>query len=52
MSFWTWVAIAIALIGGLVAANSRKKKSDKRNIHALIWFIIAVVLFLVWWFTR
>ena len=26
MSFWTWVAIAIALISGLFAANSGKKK--------------------------
>lgn len=27
MSFWTWLAIAIALIGGVFAANSGQKKT-------------------------
>jgi hypothetical protein len=52
MPFWTWVAIAIALIGGVVAANSGKKKTERKYIISFIWFSIAVILFFVWWFTR
>ncbi|WP_280689460.1 hypothetical protein [Lentibacillus salicampi] len=29
MGFWTWVAIAIALIGGVFGANSGKNKQNK-----------------------
>lgn len=29
MSFWTWVAITIALVSGIFAANSGKKKIGK-----------------------
>ena len=29
MSFWTWVAVAIALISGVFAANSGKNKTKK-----------------------
>ncbi|MGD6959995.1 hypothetical protein ACQCWA_20800 [Rossellomorea aquimaris] len=52
MTFWTWAAIAIALIGGVIAAKFGKKKTERKYIIALIWFIIAVTLFFVWWFTR
>lgn len=52
MSFWTWVAIIIVLVSGIVAANFGKKKTEKKHTIALIWFIIAVILFFVWWFTR
>ncbi|MEI5908499.1 hypothetical protein WAK64_15740 [Bacillus spongiae] len=52
MTIWTWVAIAIALICGVIAANSGKKKTERKNVIAFIWFIVAVVLFFVWWFTR
>ncbi|MEC3882706.1 hypothetical protein VKA52_03070 [Halobacillus sp. HZG1] len=52
MSFWTWVAIAIALISGILFSNSSKRKAERKHIVALTWFIIAVILFFVWWFTR
>lgn len=29
MSFWAWIAIFIALVSGIIAANSGKKKSKK-----------------------
>ena len=29
MSFWTWIPISIALISGIIAANSGKKKPKK-----------------------
>ena len=29
MSFWTWIAIIIALVSGIIAANSGKKKTEK-----------------------
>jgi hypothetical protein len=52
MTFWTWVAIAIVLMGGVFAANAGKKKTERKYVIAFIWFIVAVILFFVWWFTR
>ncbi|WP_157967353.1 MULTISPECIES: hypothetical protein [Paraliobacillus] len=52
MTFWTWLAITIALIGGVVAANVGKKKTERKYVIAFIWFIVAVILLLIWWFTR
>lgn len=52
MSFWTWVAITLVLVSGIVAANSRKGKTEQKYRVALIWFIVAVILFFVWWFSR
>lgn len=52
MSFWTWVAIAIALISGIVFSNSNNKKTERKHFIALVWFSLAVILFFVWWFTR
>ncbi|NMH69412.1 hypothetical protein HF072_11560 [Bacillus sp. RO3] len=50
MNFWTWFAMSVALVGGIAAANSSKKKAEKKHLVALGWFIVAVMLFFVWWF--
>ncbi|WP_349409908.1 hypothetical protein [Pseudalkalibacillus sp. SCS-8] len=52
MGFWTWMAIAVVLVGSFIAANSVNKKTEKRHVKLLIWFIIGVILFFIWWFTR
>lgn len=52
MSFWTWIAIALALISGVVAANFSRGETKSSHIISLIWFLIAVTLFFVWWFRR
>ncbi|WP_156809607.1 hypothetical protein [Gracilibacillus halophilus] len=52
MTFWTWFAIAIALISGVFAANAGKKETERKYVIAFIWFIVAVILFFIWWFTR
>ncbi|WP_158634046.1 hypothetical protein [Radiobacillus deserti] len=52
MSFGTWIAIAIALVIGVVGTSAERKKTDRKYTVALIWFVIAVILFFIWWFTR
>ncbi|WP_214768704.1 MULTISPECIES: hypothetical protein [unclassified Exiguobacterium] len=51
MSFWAWLAIAIVLVTSITVANSQKK-SDKKQYAVLVIFLIAVALFLTWWFTK
>jgi len=52
MGFWTWAAISVALAGGIVAVNSKEKKTKRSHVFALICFIGLVSVFFVWWFNR
>lgn len=51
MSFWAWIAIAIALFSGVAFANS-KNKTGTKGIIGLILFFIGIIIFLYWWFTK
>ncbi|UXH46262.1 hypothetical protein [Rossellomorea vietnamensis] len=47
-----WVAISLPLAGGIAAAHSGKKKTERKHVVAFLGFIVAVILFFLWWFNR
>ncbi|MCA1065736.1 hypothetical protein QTG56_00150 [Rossellomorea sp. AcN35-11] len=51
MNFWTWVAMSVALVGGIAAANSSKKKAEKKHLVALglVYSCRDVIFCLVVW---
>ncbi|WP_179884982.1 hypothetical protein [Bacillus sp. AFS015802] len=51
MGFWMWIAIFMALAGGILAANSNQKQTERKYTVALFVFILAVIVFFFWWFT-
>jgi len=44
MSFWTWVAIIIALMSGVIAANTERKITQYTFI--IVIFLIVIVFLL------
>ncbi|WP_158290380.1 hypothetical protein [Halobacillus salinus] len=52
MSFWMWMALAIPIVVAIAVAGTGKKQTERKYWVALIWFLTAVVLFLIWWFRR
>lgn len=44
MSFWTWVAIIIALVSGVIAANAERKITQYAFI--IVIFLIVIVFLL------